>query len=103
MEFMNNTGKFSGTPFTFWGTVVANGADAIVLGNTLPTSASNLPLQQMSHAQVLSQLQQFNDRFAQAEYAAADIYVAYVCPSINNSAPICNLPAIQDLETKLGI
>jgi len=57
----------------------------------------------MSHTRVLEQLQQFNDGFAWAEYAAADVYVAYVCPSINNSAPICSLPAIQTLEARLGI
>ena len=103
MEFMNSTNKFSGTPFTFWGNVIATGADAIIFGNTLPTSASNLPLQHMSHAQILGQLQQFNDAFAWSEYAAADVYIAYVCPSISNSAPVCSLPAIRALEARLGI
>jgi uncharacterized membrane protein YobD (UPF0266 family) len=96
MSLMNDTGRFQGTPFTLWGSVLAPGADAIVFGNTTPTS-NNLPLTHMTHTQVLNQIASFNDQFAYAEYAAADVYASYVCPSINNSAPICALPAIKAL------
>lgn len=98
MNLMNSTGKFQGTPFTLWGRELVPGADGIVFGNTTPTSASNLPLAAMSHAQVLAQLKNFNDQFAWGEYAAADVYIAYTCPSINNTAQICQLPAIQRIE-----
>ncbi len=66
----------------------------------MPTSDS-FPLTNMTHEQVLAQLANPNDQFAWTEYAAADLYVAMVCSSINNTAPVCSLPAIQQLE-KLG-
>ncbi|MFI5412423.1 MAG: hypothetical protein ACHQX1_00865, partial [Candidatus Micrarchaeales archaeon] len=103
LGFMNSTNKFQGTPFTFWGTSIVAGADALVFGNTTPSSASNLPLAHMTHAQVLSQFQSFNDQFAWSEYAAADVYIAQVCPSINNSAPVCSLPAIKSIGATMGL
>jgi len=57
------------------------------------------PLTYMTHAQVLSQLAHPDDQFAYTEYAAADVYVAMVCSSINNTAPVCSPPAIKSLET----
>ncbi len=103
LSFMNSTGKFQGTPFTLWGGALVPGADAVVFGNTTPTGASNLPLSTMSHAQVLSQLKNFNDQFAWGEYAAADVYITYACPAINNTAQVCQLPAIKRLELAVSI
>ncbi len=101
-EFMNSTNKFEGTPFTLWGTTLDPGADAIVFGNSTPSS-SKLPLTFMTHQQVLNQLKTFNDQFAYAEYAAADVYITYICASINNTAPICSLPVIKELEIQMNL
>ncbi len=97
MRFMNNTSKFRGTPFLLWGNVLYNGADAVILGNG-SVSSPPYPLEEMTHAQVISQLKNFNDPFSYSEYAAADVYVSYICASINNSAPICQVPAIKTIE-----
>jgi len=102
MSFMNGTNMFQGTPFTFWGNIIVDGADAVVFGNTTPSSAT-LPLTYMTHGQVLSQLKNFNDQFAWGEYAGADVYISYLCPTINNSAPICSLPAIRKIESIEGL
>ena len=102
MSFMNKTGLFQGTPFTFWGKYAIDGADGIVFGNSTPTS-QNLPLTDMTHAQVLQQLSSFNDQFAWGEYAAADVYIAYTCASINNTASVCSLPAITGIEARMKI
>lgn len=94
----SNSTSFKGTPYTIWGNSLFGGADAVDFGNTTPQSQS-LPLTYMTHGQVLSQLGNPNDQFAWTEYAAADIYIAGVCRSINNTAPVCNLSAIQRIET----
>ncbi len=94
--------NFQGTPYTIWGSDQISGADAIDFGNTPPVSSSDLPIQNMTHAQVLNQLANFNDQFAQTEYAAADPYVAMICSSINNNAPVCSLPSINTIETING-
>ncbi len=91
---------FSGTPYTIWGDYQIGGADAVDFGNTTPSSGT-LPLTYMTHRQVLSQFANPNDQFAWSEYAGADLYVAMICSSINNSSQVCSLPAIQQLE-KLG-
>ena len=96
----NSSTSFQGTPYTIWGNYQVGGADAIDLGNSMPTGNS-FPLTNMTHEQVLAQLANPNDQFAWTEYAGADLYVAMVCSSINNTAPVCTLPAIQQLE-KLG-
>ncbi|MCL5430249.1 MAG: DUF929 domain-containing protein [Candidatus Marsarchaeota archaeon] len=98
LDFMNSTGKFGGTPFTYWGTSLVTGADAIDFGNTTPSGASNLPIAHETHYQILSQFHNFNDQFAWTEYAGADIYIAKMCPAINNTAPVCKLQAISVLE-----
>jgi len=103
LEFMNKTGKFQGTPFTFWGSSLVQGADGVVFGNTTPTSASGISLTNETHQAVLNQLPSFNDQFAWSEYAAADVYVAEVCPSISNSAPVCSLPAIKTIGSIMGL
>jgi Domain of unknown function (DUF929) len=105
MEFMNSTHLFQGTPFTFWGTSLDIGADAVVFGNSTSQSAvSNYPpITYMTHQQIFDELRNFRSTFAYEEYAAADIYIAQVCPSINNSAPICSLPAIKTMESKMKL
>lgn len=94
--------NFQGTPYTIWGNNQVSGADAIDFGNTPPTSSTDIPIQNMTHAQVFSQLANFNDQFSQTEYAAADLYVAMICGSINNTASVCSLPAIHTIEVKNG-
>ena len=101
MEFMNSTNEFSGTPFSYWGNSIVNGADAVIFGNT--SQGATLPIAGMTHAQILQQFRSFNDQFAWSEYAAADVYIAYTCPSVNNTAQVCSLPAIQTLESRLGV
>ncbi len=96
LQGSNNT-AFKGTPYTIWGTSLFGGADAVDFGNTTPQTQS-LPLTYMTHGQVLSQFANPQDQFAWTEYAAADIYVAGVCRSINNTAPVCSLSAIQRIE-----
>lgn len=96
LSFMNSTGKFQGTPFSYWGTSLFLGADAVVFGNS--TQSTTLLNGGETHDQILSQLKGFDDQFAWSEYAAADVYIADVCPSISNSAPVCSLSAIQKLE-----
>jgi hypothetical protein len=100
--FMNRTGLFQGTPFTFWGTSLVNGADAVVLGNNAST-LSWQSIASMTHAQILSQISHFNDQFAWGQYAAADLYIADLCPSVNNTAPVCALPAIKEIGSELGL
>ncbi len=102
LKFMNATGLFVGTPFTLWGNVLVPGADAVVLGDTIPTN-STYPLQSMTHAQVLQRLRSFNTQFAYSEYAAADIYAAYACATVVSKPSFCSLPAIQGLESVLNV
>ncbi|MCL5680189.1 MAG: DUF929 domain-containing protein [Candidatus Marsarchaeota archaeon] len=102
MSFMNSTNDFQGTPFTLWGNVIVPGATGIVFGNTTPTTPT-LPLTNETHAQVLLQLKNFNDQFAWGEYAAADVYIAYLCPTLNNTPSVCQLPGIKALEAKMGL
>ena len=89
--------SFQGTPYTIWGDNQVGGADAIDFGNTTPTSTSNLEIAHMTHAQILSEFAAPNDQFGWTEYAAADLYIAMLCPSINNAAPVCSLPAIKQI------
>ncbi len=101
-SYINKIGTFSGTPYTIWGRYVVSGADAVDFGNTTP-SAPPLPLTNMTHEQVLAQLANPNDQFAWTEYAGADVYIALTCASINNTAQVCSLPAIQKLESRMGV
>ncbi len=100
-KYILQINNFQGTPYTIWGTNQLGGADAIDFGNAPPTNA-NLSLTYMTHAQVLSSLGNPSSQFALTEYAAADVYIAMLCPSINNSAPVCSLPAIQGIEKQNG-
>ncbi len=96
----NKTTAFQGTPYTIWGNYQFSGADAAVFGNSTP-SGNSVALTYMTHAQVLSQLAAPNDQFAFSEYAAADLYVAAICKSINNTAKVCTLPSIISMEALL--
>ena len=106
MQYMNATQAFSGTPFTLWGSVVNRGASGVDLGtpqNASVAQGGGIPLTYMTHEQIFNQLGSFNTTFAEEEYAIADVYVAELCPSINNSAPACSLPAIRAYEGKMGL
>ncbi|MEM3247773.1 MAG: DUF929 family protein [Candidatus Micrarchaeaceae archaeon] len=102
IKFILQLNTFQGTPYTIWGSYNVGGADAVDFGNTMPTSGQQLPLTYMTHEQVLSQLANPSNQFAWTEYAAADLYVAMVCGSINNAAPVCSLPAIKQIEAANG-
>ncbi len=95
-----NATAFKGTPYTIWGTHQFSGADAEVFGNTTP-AAGFIPLTYMTHAQVFSQLANPNDQFSWGEYAAADVYTAALCQSINNTAPVCALTSIRAIEKQV--
>jgi hypothetical protein len=103
MEFMNSTGAFAGTPFTFWGVALNSGVDALVFGTSSNTSEKYPPLSYMTHQQIIDQFKGDNTTFSAQEYAAADVYVAETCPAIGNSAPVCSLPAIKSLESFMGL
>ncbi|HIH50530.1 MAG: DUF929 family protein [Candidatus Micrarchaeaceae archaeon] len=107
MSFMNGTSMFEGTPFTLWGRSLSRGAAGVIFGNATSSETTGttniLPLTYMSQSQILNQLQQFNSSFSYEEYAAADVYVAQVCASINNAASVCSLPAITTLEKAMGL
>jgi hypothetical protein len=96
----NKSTAFQGTPYTVWGSRLFSGADAEDFGNSTPTG-SVLPLSGMTHAQVFQELSNPNDGFGWTEYAAADIYVAAICNSINNTATICANSTMQSLETQI--
>lgn len=105
MEFMNSTNAFQGTPFTFWGTSINKGADGVVFGTPQNSSqnANYPPLTFMTHKQILEQFASFNTTFAYEEYAAADVYVAEICSSLNNAPDVCSLSGIKSFESKMGL
>ncbi|MDE1825640.1 MAG: DUF929 family protein [Candidatus Micrarchaeota archaeon] len=90
----NNT--FSGTPYTIWGKYIYGGATASAFSNGTTT------IMNMTHQDVLNQLGKPDNVFAWEEYIGADFYIAGVCSTINNTAPICSLPAIQGIEAVGG-
>ena len=100
MAYLLQINTFAGTPYTIWGKDQLAGADAVVFGNSTATAPQ--PLESWTHGQVYSQLGQFNDQFAWSEYAAADQYVAMICGAINNTAPVCSLPAIIQIKKMNG-
>lgn len=104
LAYLNGTNYFEGTPFTLWGAQVDRGAVSVVFGASSNQSATNsVPLTYMTHKQILDMLAGFNSTFAYEEYAGADVYIAQLCPSIGNSAPVCSLPAISAFERKMGL
>ena len=102
MKYIVSTGDFQGTPFTVWGSYELGGVDAVVFGNSTPTS-NNYAIQQMTHGQILSAFANPTSQFALSDYAAADVYVAMICGTINNSAPVCSLSSVKGIETQMGI
>jgi Domain of unknown function (DUF929) len=90
--------SFGGTPYTVWGNYVAAGADARAFGN----SSQSMSLLNMTHQQLLQQIARPSSQLGWTEYAGADYYAAMICKSINNTAPVCGLPAIRTIESALG-
>lgn len=95
----NATVPFIGVPYMIWGYFLQFGADAIDFGNSMSNSYG-LPVTNTTNEQVLQQLSHPGNQFAWTEYAAADIYVAMVCGSIRDAAPVCSLPAIKGIEAQ---
>ncbi len=103
MRYIISTQAFSGTPFTVWGAYEVGGADAVIFANNT-SKEGTAPLQHMTHQDVLNQLSQFNDQFSWSEYAAADLYVAMICKTLNNTPSVCSaIPSIAAIETKMGL
>ncbi|MDE1856754.1 MAG: DUF929 family protein [Candidatus Micrarchaeota archaeon] len=102
-EYILKMGNFQGTPYTIWGTYQYSGANGEIFGNLNATIGSSLPLTYMTHDQVLNQIRSFNTSFSWGEYAAADLYIAQLCPSLNNTPSVCNLPAIKGIQQRLSI
>lgn len=101
-QVINKNNNFQGTPYTIWGGFDVPGADASDFGNGSITNSSHIPLTYMSHAEIFSQLANPNDKFAWTEYAAADLYIAAACSSLNNTAPVCSsIPQIKQIETAI--
>jgi len=101
LQLISKLNNFQGTPYSIWGGFVVPGADAVDFGNSTSTQPP-LPLEYMTHSQVLNLLAKPNSPFAWREYAAADLYIAMTCASLSNTAPICSLPAIQQIEKSSG-
>lgn len=90
---------YQGTPYMVWGNSLVGGADAVA---GFEPQGSGIALTYMTHAQVYSQLSKPNDSFSWTQYGGADLYIAMVCASLKNTAPICSLPAIQGIERVSG-
>jgi hypothetical protein len=72
-----------------------------IIKNATPAACTQIPLECMTHQQIFQQLQNPNASFGLPEYAAADFYVALVCKTLSNAAPVCTLPAIQAFEKSI--
>ena len=92
---------YQGTPYTVWGEYITPGADAQDFGNS-SVNSSRFPLANNTHDQVLAQLAHPDDQFAWTEYAAADLYIALVCDTIGNTAQVCQLSSITQIEQQLA-
>ena len=105
MKFMNGTGQFQGTPFTFWGKYLEGGADAVDFSNS--SSSSNVTLEYMTHAQMYNELVRPNDQMGWTEYAGADVYIAFLCNTLNSTGSaepsVCSLPAIHGIENAMQL
>jgi len=98
VKYVISINSFGGTPYTIWGNYVAAGADARAFGNSSQSSS----LLNMTHQELLQQIAQPSSQLAWTEYAGADYYTAMICKSINNTVPVCGLPAIKTIESALG-
>jgi len=105
MKFMNSTNQFQGTPFTFWGKYIVGGADAVDFSNS--SSSRNVTIEYMTHAQMYNELGKPNDQMGWTEYAGADVYIAYLCNTLNSTSSsepsVCALPAIKGIENVMGL
>ncbi len=102
-NLINKLNNFTGTPYTIWGNYQLNGADGIDFGNSTAIIGSYPEITYMTHAQILNSLAKPNDQFSWSEYAAADVYIAEMCLTMNNSTSIsaCSLPAISKIELQI--
>ncbi len=87
--------NFAGTPYTIWGRYSVGGADASIFSNGTTT------IMNMTHEQILHQIAYPTNTFGYAEYGAADIYIALLCKSINNTAPACGMNTITAIASRL--
>lgn len=94
----NTSTAFGGTPYTIWGNYIYKGADASDFGNS---TNAGLQIKTMTHAQILKEFSNPNDQFGWTEYAAADIYIASLCKSLNNTAPACDISGISAIESRM--
>jgi len=90
-----------GPPVQLWGGFWWFGINAIILGNSTSFSGFAAPVTNLDHDSALKQISTFNGQYAWSNYAAADLYVAAMCPAIHNAAPVCSLPVIAELASKL--
>lgn len=98
VKYISEINTFQGTPYTIWGNYVVPGADADAFGN----NSRSTSLLNMTHAELLAQIAHPTSQLAWTEYAGADYYIAMVCKSINNAAPVCGLKAIGAMESGLS-
>lgn len=106
IRFMENASSSLGnrappTDTQLWGRSVWFGGVAVILGNSTNYSSSSAPVTHLSHDSALAQISGFDDQYAWSNYAAADVYIAGVCPSLTSAPPVCSLPAIVTLEGKV--
>jgi hypothetical protein len=101
-KYLMNQTQLDSTPYTVWGNNAVNGVDGVDFGNSTQTINGKLQLALMTHEQIFNQLSHPSDQFSWTEYAAADVYIAITCGSINNTASVCSLPAIQGIEKANG-
>ncbi len=96
----NRTTAFAGTPYVIAGDYLFEGSDGINIGLN-GTTANGQPigtyLQDLTHEDILKLIAHPNTQFAWGYYAMADLYIAAICKSVNNTLPACS-PQIQALE-----
>ena len=104
--FMENASNALGnkappTDTQLWGSSVWFGGIAVILGNSTSVTGTAAPVSHLSHESALAQISGFSDQYAWSNYAAADVYIAGVCPSLTGPPPVCSLPAIVSLEGRV--
>jgi hypothetical protein len=102
-DFMENASNALGnkappTDTQLWGSSVWFGGIAVILGNSTSVAGAAAPVSHLSHDSALAQISRFDDQYAWSNYAAADVYIAGLCPSLTSAPPVCSLPAIVSLE-----
>jgi hypothetical protein len=106
MAFMENASNALGnrappTDTQLWGSSVWFGGIAVILGNSTGVTGAAAPVSHLSHESALAQISSFDDQYAWSNYAAADVYIAGLCPSLSGPPPVCSLPAIVSLEGRV--